>query len=669
MNAICKYLFLPKEISPTEKAHVERINRIVFIAFFCHIPIFVGVAYLADTGPLLALFLSVLTLVGPALAYYTLENHRTIAQVFGFTSMCLGGLLVHFGQGPMQIEMHFYFFVLLALLAMYGNPAVNLTAALTAAVHHFSIWLLLPSSVFNYDASIVVVGVHALFVVIETAAAIFIARSFYDNVIGLEKIVTARTQELSQRNHDMRLVLDHVNQGLLTVTLNGEMSDERSKIIDTWMGPPPASKNLFEWLHTSDPKAAEWMNLGFEELRDDILPTEILLEQLPNRLTIGPPGAPPEKQQQFVINYQPILDDDQKIERLLVVVTDITRELRQAEKEALQRENLRLFELIASDASGFGDFYEEAERLITRLREDTDIELPQLKRLIHTLKGNTALFGLDRISRVCHEIEDIIDSSGEYPNAQEMARISEAWLEIDDKVEKLSGGDRENQVVVQRSDLKELTDAIHAKHSHGLLEEYVNRIALEPCAKRLSIVAEQARKIADRLGRDNIDIKHQVIEDLRIDTHRWSSFWSSIVHVLRNAIDHGLEPVHERTRVGKSDTGRIALRSYTKDSKFIFEIEDDGRGIDTQSVAAKARAKGLKVQDKKDILMAIFEDGLSTKDHISEISGRGVGMSAVRQETHALGGRIQIQSVEGKGTRFSFVFPIEQASIPPEIQS
>src|SRR5262249_17283367 len=145
-------------------------------------------------------------LVGPTLAYFFFQNPRSLSVTFGFTAMAMGGLLVHFGQGPMQIEMHFYFFTLLALLSIFGNPLVIILPAVTVAAHHGLLYFLLPRSVFNYDASLWAVVVHAAFVVLESFAACFMARSFFDNVIGLERIVGERTRELDAVNRDMRLV-------------------------------------------------------------------------------------------------------------------------------------------------------------------------------------------------------------------------------------------------------------------------------------------------------------------------------------------------------------------------------------------------------------------------------------------------------------------------------
>ena len=154
-------------------------NRVALVFFLLHVPLMTVLAYVNKTGALLGFALSTAVVAGPALAYATLRNPRAVSMVHGVAAMFMGGVLVHVGQGPVQIEMHFYFFALLAMLAVFGNPLVIIAAALTVALHHLVLWFFLPESVFNYQAPLWVVAVHAVFVVLESAAGCFIARSFF----------------------------------------------------------------------------------------------------------------------------------------------------------------------------------------------------------------------------------------------------------------------------------------------------------------------------------------------------------------------------------------------------------------------------------------------------------------------------------------------------------
>ena len=229
MRKLLDIIILPKGISSFESSYLRKLNRIALIFFALHVPVFTLVAWANQTRPTVAAILTTLTLLGPAAAYFTFDNPRHTSVVHGIAAMFMGALLVHFGQGPAQIEMHFYFFALIAMCAVFGNPMVIVAATIAVALHHFVIWLVLPASVFNYDAHLWVVGIHALFVVLEATATCFIARSFFDNVIGLEKIVQTRTIELADKNRDMRVLLDNVEQGFLTMDRRGVLAPQRSR--------------------------------------------------------------------------------------------------------------------------------------------------------------------------------------------------------------------------------------------------------------------------------------------------------------------------------------------------------------------------------------------------------------------------------------------------------
>ena len=181
--------------------------------------------------------------------------------------------------------------------------------------------------------------------------------------------------------------------------------------------------------------------------------------------------------------------------------------------------------------------------------------------------------------------------------------------------------------------------------------------------KRLELLAERAEKLADRLGKSGLEVRVESGDVRRPPGEAWNSFWNSIVHVVRNAIDHGVEPPEERVQIGKSAEGHLVLRASEQvDDTFIFEVADDGAGINWVKVARKCRALGLDCDNPKQLQEAVFCDGLSTRDTVTETSGRGVGMAAVREACQMLGGEIEIESVAGQGTTFRFIFPPAHAA-------
>jgi two-component system chemotaxis sensor kinase CheA len=140
-----------------------------------------------------------------------------------------------------------------------------------------------------------------------------------------------------------------------------------------------------------------------------------------------------------------------------------------------------------------------------------------------------------------------------------------------------------------------------------------------------------------------------------------------LTHLLRNAVDHGIEKPEERAKNGKEKTGTVNLRAYQKGSEIIIEVEDDGGGINVERVVQKAREKEVITQkeveemDRDKKLQLIFEPGLSTNETVSNVSGRGVGMDVVKKTIEGLDGEIYIRSEENKGTKFVISLPLTLA--------
>jgi len=638
MKKLRSYLVLPPEISDFERQYLARVNRIALVFFACHLPLFVFVALLAGTSVVQTLVLTPLVLVGPLVAYRTVSNPRHLSVVFGFTAMCMGGLLVHFGKGPMQIEMHFYFFTLIALLAVFGNPLAIVTAAVTVALHHLVLFLILPSSVFNYRASIWAVGVHAAFVVLESVAACFVARSFFDNVIGLEKIVKKRTD-------DLRLVLDNVGQGFLTINLDGSLAAERSAIVDTWFGPFVPGKRIWEYIAGLEAGVPEWFRLGWEAVVDDVLPLDMAIGQLPKRWKIGP--------RSFSLDYRPVMAEG-KLSKMVLVISDITGELERERFEAEQRDFLRVFEHIAKDKKGFQGFFAEGGEIVSRIlaAEGGGVEL---RRQVHTLKGNCALFGLSRLAAFCHELESGMAEENGAISTADRARLGEMWGTFVAHLRALLGRERTNLIEVEHAEYASILAALADDVAREEIAWRIRGWEFEAADRSLGRVAEQARAIAGRLGKPAPTIAIEA-NGVRLLPERWAEFWSAFTHVVRNAVDHGLETADERASAGKPAKGALRLCTSLVNEDLTIEISDDGRGIDWQLLRKRASAMGLPCATEHDLIEAMFHDGVTTRHQVSEFSGRGIGMGAVRAVCERMGGAVHVASASGVGTTVRFVW-------------
>lgn len=644
-SGILKYFVLPKEATAVELRHVQRINRVALIACLAHLPLFMLVAWLCNTSMAQAIGFGGALVLGPAVANFTLKNPRTLSLVFGFTSMALGALLVHLGQGPMQIEMHFHFFAALALLTVWGNPLIIWVATVTVALHHGLFWLLLPRSVFNYEASLWVVVVHATFVVVEAVAAAFIARNFFDNVIELEKVVQKKTEALAQRNEDMKTILDNAAQGFMTVAIDGTIEPERSAVVATWLGKVDRI-NAFDAFARLDSSFGMQLRQGWDALREDIMPLEVIVDQLPKTLTRD--GLT------LGFEYRPILEKS-RISKILVVISDLTAQVERAKIERAQAETMTIFEKINRDRSGFLEFIDEGSKLVAAIAANQFTSQADCWRAVHTLKGTSGLFGVTSVADSCHAIEDQMADDQASVRPDSGRELQGIWTVLTEKVKPFLG--QAAGLSIGEQDLIAALATIQRGASREEILHLLSSWRYEPLQLRFQRFAEQAAGLADRLDKNPLSI---TVEDhnLRLPQQKWAPFWSAFAHAIRNAVDHGIETPDARQSAGKP-AASIKLSSEVHGDRLSIAIEDNGRGIDWQAVKERCRAKGLPAATQRDLEKALFGNGFSTKTDITATSGRGVGMGSLEQECIRLGGAVTLTSTQGQGTRLVFDFPLE----------
>jgi two-component system chemotaxis sensor kinase CheA len=157
-------------------------------------------------------------------------------------------------------------------------------------------------------------------------------------------------------------------------------------------------------------------------------------------------------------------------------------------------------------------------------------------------------------------------------------------------------------------------------------------------------------------------------ENTEVDKNIIEHVSDPLMHLVRNAIDHGIETVQERIAIGKEKTGKVTLEAKNSGSDALIMIKDDGRGLNKTKILAKAKENGLlfKPEDEmtdKEIYNLIFLPGFSTKDKVSEYSGRGVGMDVVIKNIEMIGGSVTVDSTEGKGSIITLKIPLTLAII------
>jgi len=352
-------------------------------------------------------------------------------------------------------------------------------------------------------------------------------------------------------------------------------------------------------------------------------------------------------------------------------------------------------------------------------RPDTE-RLQALLRAAHTVKGNSAIVGYDDLTAAAHAFEDQLEllKDGVVPctgalvtelldAVDEMRRLS-CVVSRESGTEEPAPGSRlptpdsrlptpdsrsttlrvdasrldvlldlTGEITIARGRIVQLlggsvlTDATlgatlwQLEQLHGALQSEVMKLRMVPLGPVLDAQHRTVRDVAVKLGkRVRVEVEGR---DTEVDTSIAEQMRDPLLHMVRNAVDHGIESPAERVAKGKPAGGTITLRASHQAGAVVIELFDDGRGLDREHIAAKAEALGLVTDaaslSDAQVFAQIFEPGFSTAGEVTAVSGRGVGMDVVQRHVHALRGTIEIASTPGKGTQFTIRLPLTVAII------
>lgn len=377
--------------------------------------------------------------------------------------------------------------------------------------------------------------------------------------------------------------------------------------------------------------------------------------------------------------------------KLMLVLTDITE--RRRLEEALDRERRRLTFVVSAvkDAQELFDILDDFE--VFTKKEALELaakeslspkELAEFYRRTHTLKGLLLQLDFPSLPNVLNDLETTLGrlrNQGSVSGKELELAFNEAdlqhYLAHDLELLKESLGpeffQQRGQIILPQSQIEELEKLAASLLSQaqrlGLdqgelkLLEGVRRLRRVPLRRMLAGYPKAAMQLAERLGKS---LKPFDIEggERVVDPEIFSPLTKSLVHIFRNAVDHGLESPEEREELGKPEQGAITCRIREQHAQIVIEIEDDGQGVDLEALRSKAVLRGIIEEDQArrlgeaELLRLVFIDGFSTAEQAGVVSGHGVGMAAVQAEASRLSGRIDIATEQGRYTRVSISIPI-----------
>ena len=265
------------------------------------------------------------------------------------------------------------------------------------------------------------------------------------------------------------------------------------------------------------------------------------------------------------------------------------------------------------------------------------------------------------------KVDEIINLVGELVITQSM--LDQAGDDLEANAELSASGDSASQKINADILLRLSKGLAQLERNTRELQDGVMRIRMLPISFVFSRMPRLVHDLSSKLNK-KIELMVQG-EETELDKTVMENIGDPLVHLVRNALDHGVETPEVRVAAGKPETGILNLNAYHQGGNVIIEIKDDGAGINKEKVLAKAIEKGIVSSHDKlsddEVNNLIFAPGFSTADVVSDVSGRGVGMDVVKTSINKLGGRVVVQSEEGKGSVFTIRLPLTLAILDGQL--
>ena len=467
----------------------------------------------------------------------------------------------------------------------------------------------------------------------------------------LSKHSEALGAQVRERTRDIQTILDNVTFGFLVIDNNFIIREGCTKsCFSLFAKERIAGENLLDLLNVTAEKDRCELLMGLEQVYDDFLPEELSLGQMQTRFTVNG--------KELLIEGSIIRTEEaQEVEAILMTVSDVTT----LEAARLESQNNQMLVGLLKQRDSFVNFLQDAHAQLSSARcaiESNDEAT--VRRAVHTLKGNSASYGLTTVAALIHEEEE-----AEHIDKKSIDRIENSlrsFLDTYSSILEISFDNLADTTIELSSnalsELKQIVNSVPTPLAQEL-NSWLQSVLRKPAAFLLGPVDLFVNRLADRLEKR---VKFELIGGhTAVDPERLRPILQNLTHAIRNAIDHGIEMPSERQE--KGDIGSLKLSISDMRDEWKITLQDDGRGINPDRLVNRAIEIGhLDSNSAHDLdlnskLRLVFLDGLSTANDVSDISGRGVGMSALLAAVESLGGSINIKTTIGTGTSFEITVP------------
>jgi len=496
---------------------------------------------------------------------------------------------------------------------------------------------------------------------------------------SLERMVAERTDEIDSLLRANKNLLNNVGQGFMSFGKDLKIHSEYSRECVRIFGKEPAGLFVAELLYPDSKEDQEIIesllhkyfgleNLGQRELYLSLFPTEITVNQLPLRLECKP------------INE----GRGENSSELMLILTDLSEQRALEGKMEQEWQSLKMavsvaigLDLFQTVLHSYTTFTTTEWKRIWADESEPAQRLYQMINRLHQFKGDFSQFYLIHTPVRLHELESRLSAmakqtAGDAPLESEIQSgidsiRSAIHLDLD-MVRQQLGEDfletKEQKVSFTADRWGAFSDQLTSflqKEGHSQLLQSFEQLHNRPITEMLSRYGDYVTKVSARMEKRVYPLQIEA-DDIWINPERFAAFSRSLIHVFSNALDHGIEQEEERLAQNKERWGTIRCQAKREGDMLLLIISDDGKGVDLDRLKMVGMERGW--HDKRsdqDCLNIVFAENVSTKrEQLSEWSGRGVGLTIVKQEVERLGGTVEISTRNGRGTRFQFRIPLEE---------
>lgn len=489
-----------------------------------------------------------------------------------------------------------------------------------------------------------------------------------DELFHLNKELDKEINQIQTLNNQVNNLLNNVAQGFLSFDENMIIEKSFSKeCLNIFKLDNIYGKNISDILFTNDSEKKDLFYEGIVNIlsSDDDMIKEMFLSLLPNEHIVN--------SQDIKIEYKLLSNN-----KFMLVLTDMTTTKKLEKQIKEQNQIQKMIVLIASNKNDFIELKFDFENFIANPVEDLQL----LLRELHTFKGVFAQKEMLRIVDAIHNLESQINiSNNEKTSIVDILKLfknsdlKNIFKEEVDTINSILGDEflssnlslnvnceTLNSMEVKLNNILKYVEIDHQTEFQHILCD-LEKFKYETVHKMLYIYPSLVKQMSQKLGKEIYTL--EIVGDKRLSvSDKFKPFMKSLVHLFNNCVDHGIEDIETRALNEKDEIGTIkCLFSSTSDSLELI-ISDDGAGIDIDKLSNSAIKNGivslndLESMSEDEKLELVFADSLTTKNNISTVSGRGVGMSAVKSEVDKVNGNIKIINNIGSGVEFIFTLPL-----------